>query len=242
MPYKKISRFLRRIAYPTAKGIIFQSRKAASFFPESIRKKSIILPNPLNENRIPEPWTDDKARKIVTAGRLEPQKNQRLLIKAFSYVNKKHPDHVLEIYGEGSLRGELERFASEKLNSDICLFKGEDKDLLEHIKDASVFVLCSDYEGLPNALIEAMACGIPSVTTDYEPGSVGEIIEDGINGMVVPRNNPERLADAIIRLIEDKDLAQKLSDNALSIRSKFNSAVVSGQWLSFFENRITSRE
>ena len=242
MPYKKISRFLRRIAYPTAKGIIFQSKKAASFFPESIRRKSIILPNPLNESRIPDPWTGERARKIVTAGRLEPQKNQKLLIKAFSYIYHKHPDHVLEIYGDGSLRGELERFASDNLYSDICLFKGEDKDLLEQIKDASVFVLCSDYEGLPNALIEAMACGIPAVTTDYEPGSVCEIIEDGINGLIVPRNDPEKLADAIISLIENKALAQKLSHNALSIRSKLNSAVVSVQWLSFFESRITNRK
>ena len=242
MPYKKISRFLRRIAYPAAKGIVFQSKKAASYFPDSIQKKSSILPNPLDENRIPEPWPCERARKIVTAGRLEPQKNQKLLIRAFSYVYNKHPDHVLEIYGDGSLRGELERYASDELNGDICLFKGEDKDLLEHIRDASVFVLCSDYEGLPNALIEAMACGIPVVTTDYEPGSVWEIIEDGINGLVVPRNDPERLADAIIRLIEDRDLAQMLSDNALSIRSKFNSTVVSGQWLSFFEDRITGRK
>lgn len=238
MPYKKITRLLRRIAYPMADGIVFQSEKAASFFPARIRKKSAILPNPLDERRLPDPWSGERTRRIVTAGRLEPQKNQKLLISAFRMIQSRHPEMRLEIYGSGSLRKELEAFAAATLEKGTCLFMGADKDLLRHINDAAVFVLCSDHEGLPNALLESLACGIPSVTTDYEPGSAPEIIKNGINGLIVPCGDAQRLADAVIRLIEDQGLSEQFSQRAAEIRSRLKCTVVAGEWMSFFESRI----
>ena len=147
----------------------------------------------------------------------------------------------LEIYGSGSLRKELEAFAAGTLENGTCFFVGADKDLLRHINDAAVFVLCSDHEGLPNALLESLACGIPSVTTDYEPGSASEIIKDGINGLIVPCGDAQRLADAVIRLIEDRELSEQFSRYAAEVRSRLNCAAVAEEWMSFFESRIRNR-
>lgn len=148
MPWKKETRLMRKLFYPFAAGIIFQTEQAASFFPRSIRKKGVVLPNPLDLKRIPKPWEGVRRKEVIGAGRLDKQKNFSLLIRAFARFHVQHPDYTLTIYGEGPLREELEKLAGSLLPKDSYRFPGVTTELLERMRGAAMFVLSSDYEGL----------------------------------------------------------------------------------------------
>lgn len=233
MPWKKVTRLLRRIFYPFADGFVFQTKQAASFFPKSIRQKGIILPNPLDLNRIPEPWNGERNKEIIGVGRLEPQKNFPLLIKAFAKFYSSHPDYKLTIYGEGSKRNELESLASSLLPKSAYSFPGRNKDLLNHIKKAKMFVLSSDYEGMPNVLIEAMAMGMPVIATDCPSGGPAELINNGKNGLLVPVNDIDKMAEAMVKIADSEEFAKTLGENAVFIKNKLDSEVISENWMTF---------
>lgn len=235
MPYKRISRALRKMVYPRAAGIVFQTNEASYFFHECIRRKGIVLPNPLDLTRIPKPWQGERRKIIVTAGRLEPQKNQKLLIDAFAIVHKTFSEYSLFIYGDGSLRKELENHAREILIRDSVVFRGNNSHLLEEIKDASLFVMTSDYEGVPNVLIEAMSIGIPVVSTDCAPGGAAALIKNGINGYLVPTRNVETLAKAISQQLSDPVNAEKMAHEALELKKQFDAAIVAEMWFDYLK-------
>ena len=160
-----------------------------------------------------------------------PQKNQKLLINAFSELAKKIPDYTLVIYGEGSLRKELEKFIESKGLKDRIFLPGAKNNIQEYIKDASLFVLSSDYEGIPNALIEAMAIGLPCVSTDCSPGGARELITNGENGVIVECRNSNELATAMARLLTDRESAKKMGTNAKKIYTRVDKNLVCNRWL-----------
>jgi glycosyltransferase involved in cell wall biosynthesis len=235
MPWKKETRLLRRIFYPLAAGFVFQTDQAASYFSQNIRKKSIVLPNPLDLERIPEQWKGDKRKEIVAAGRFEEQKNFPLLIKAFAKFHESHDDYHLTIYGDGSLREELETLASSLLPKEAYSFPGKTSELLEYINGATMFVLSSDYEGLPNVVIEAMAMGIPVVSTDCPSGGPAELINNEVNGLLVQVGNIEEMAMAMSKVAGDPEFAAKLGFNSTKIKTILNSNNVAEQWRKYLE-------
>lgn len=236
MPSKKITRICRRLFYPCASGFIFQTRDAANYFSRKIQKKSVVIPNPLDLSIIPEPWKGKRRKEIVSVGRLEAQKNHKLLISAFKLFYDKHPDYVLKIYGEGSLRIELESYVNSILPKGAVVFPGQKKDILTQINGASIFVLSSDYEGMPNALIEAMAIGMPVISTDCPSGGPAELIEDGINGLLVPVGDNILLYKSMCKIVENNDYALYLGANAELIKNKLNSSIIVKQWEDFLYN------
>lgn len=233
MPNKKITRFLRTLLYPFTAGLIFQTRQAASFFSEKIQKKGVILPNPLDLSRIPMPYEGEREKIIVGAGRLEPQKNFFLLIDAFAEFYKTHPDYKLEIYGEGSLRQELESYSKFKIPERNFAFPGRVTDLPERMRKSAAFVLSSDFEGVPNVLIEAMAMGVPSVSTDCAPGGAAELIDNGVNGFLVPIGDEKELAAKMSELVDHADIAERFSKESIAIKEKLDANIVCERWLDF---------
>lgn len=236
MPYKKITRALRRVVYPFVKGLIFQTGKAASFFSASQRRKGIVLPNPLDITRLPEFSVCEREKIVVSAGRLETQKNFDLLLEAFADFYRDHNDYSLKIYGEGSLRTALTEHADRlDLPKGVILFPGVSDNLLEEIKCAGMFVLPSDYEGMPNVLIEAMACGIPCISTDCPSGGPAEIINNGQNGLLVPTGDSEAMASAMRALADDQILAKMFSQQYVTTRVRFNADAVCQEWLDYLK-------
>lgn len=233
MPWKRETRLMRKIFYPFADGFIFQTQLAASFFSENIRRKSVVLPNPLDQGRIPEAFRGERKKEIVGAGRLEPQKNFSLLIKAFAKFYNTHQDYKLVIYGDGTLRSQLESLAHSLLPEKAFSFPGRTKQLLEKIKDASMFVLSSDFEGMPNVLIEAMAVGLPVIATNCPSGGPAELIKHGKNGLLVPVNDVDAMATAMGKIADDESFARVLGKNAEKIKCKLDSEIVSEKWLDF---------
>lgn len=228
MPDVKITRFLRDHMYPFAKGVIFQTEMAKSFFPESIQRKGIVLSNPVDARRIPGQYTGEREKVVVAAGRLSPQKNMPLLLKAFAAFSRKHPDYRLRIFGEGELREELTQLAETLNIADKVEMPGRSTVLLEKMNPCGMFVLSSDYEGLPNVLLEAMCMGMACVSTDCRCGP-SDLIEDGVNGLLVPVGDETAMCRAMEQLT-DPEYAKTLADNALKIREKLTSREIFVSW------------
>ncbi len=235
-PPSKIKRIIRQIIYPTVNGFIFQTKEASEFFSRRIQHKGIILPNPLDPSRIPQNIEEVKRKEIVSIGRLEKQKNHHLLIDAFSKFQKNNDGYELIIYGEGSLRNELETYAEQKLKKNTYSFPGKKSDVLERITGASLFVLSSNYEGMPNALIEAMAIGLPVISTNCPAGGPNELITSGENGLLVSVGNTEELTKAMEKVVREEEFATKIANEAREIINKLDINLIANKWLSYLES------
>jgi glycosyltransferase involved in cell wall biosynthesis len=235
MPWKKATRFMRKLFYPFADGFIFQTSQAASFFPMYIQKKGVVLSNPLDLNRIPQPYNEYRRKEVVAAGRMDKQKNFPLLIKAFAKFYKNHTDYVLTIYGEGVLRKELEELASSILPHGSYSFPGRTNVLLEKMNRASMFVLSSDYEGMPNVIIEAMAMGLPVISTNCPSGGPADLIQNGENGILIPVGDLDRLCESMCMVAESEEYAQNLSNNAMNIRNQLDISIIAEKWMEYLE-------
>lgn len=192
----KIGRFVGKVLLPMADGCVFQTGDAQKWFPERLRKKSRIIYNAVKEEFYQVERTPVRG-EIVTCGRLTEQKNHRLLIDAFAEVQKIYPFATLKIYGEGVLREKLQnQIDSLNLNEKVFLM-GATNDVAKALQTADLFVLSSDYEGMPNALMEAMAAGVPCISTDCPCGGPRELFGEDASDKLVPCNDSAQLAEAI---------------------------------------------
>jgi len=211
----RIVNFLTKILYPKARCLVFQTKRAQEYFSERIKKNSCIIPNPIYVSCLASPI---KKKKIVTIGRLTQQKNQKMLIAAFSKILPVYKDYQLEIFGDGELRNELFAYSKELGIQDSVMFNGVVQNIHERISDAEIFVLSSDYEGLSNALLEAMMMGLACISTRC--AGADEYIIDGGNGLLIPVNDEKALVNAIELLLDDKNLRIMIGKNAaISVRN-----------------------
>ena len=216
--------------YHLAKAIVYQNEHEKSCFSKSLEKKGCIIPNPVSVAAVK---TEDSS-VIVTAGRLVEQKNQKILVSAMAQVHKVYPDVKCRIYGEGALREALQTQIDELGLQDIVTLEGNVKDIHVRLSQCGIFALTSNFEGLSNALIEAMMVGLSCITTDY-PGA-RELITDGENGLVVPMNDADALAEAILKLIENEDgYADILAQQGQNFATRFNAETVLDQWHTVIE-------
>lgn len=236
MPDVKVTRFLRKVAYPFATGLIFQTEMAKSFFPQKIQKKGIILQNPVDATRIPEPYVGKREKRFVAVGRLEPQKNFSLLINAFAEFSKIEPDYKLTIYGEGREREKLEKLIFNLNLENSVELPGRDKNVLNKINSASGFILSSDYEGMPNALIEAMCMGMPVISTDCPSGGPRMLIENEINGFLIHVNNADELEEKMM-LIANTEVGVKVGKAAEKLKDQVATERVFEEWKNFLFNK-----
>lgn len=229
-PKGMVKRLLRSALYRFADGYIFQTEDAKSFFSSEIQKRGVVLPNPLKEG-IPSRYDGVRTHRIVTVARLEDQKNLTLLLQAFNDFCINGFDHDLEIYGEGSQREMLMTLAQRLNMSERVHFMGFSAHVAEDIADASVFVLSSDYEGVPNALLEAMAGGVPCISTDCPVGGPRMYINDHENGILVPVDDRHALCAAMCEVAGSESLQELLSKNAAELRFRMQSSRVASMWL-----------
>lgn len=233
---RKMDRVYRKIVENRANKIVFQTKGAQECYSPKVQRKSAVILNPLDITGFPSRDFSHEKKEIVSVGRLEPQKNQKLLLDAFSMIADELPDYSLVIYGEGSLRKELETYIESKGLTNRISLPGAKSGIQNYIKDASLFVLSSDYEGIPNALIEAMAIGLPCVSTDCSPGGARELIRTEVNGIIVPCDNKELLTSAMREIIENKKKAQRMGKQAELIRERVDKITISREWLKLIES------
>lgn len=161
-------------------------------------------------------------------GRLEPQKNFPMLIKAFSEFRKEENDYKLVIYGEGRERRNIENLIRELHLENTVLLPGRNKDVLNCIRDCAAFILSSDYEGMPNALIEAMCMGMPVISTDCPSGGPRELIHNGENGLLVEVNNVKDMKKAMQKITDNR--SRTLGENAYLTGEKLTDSHVFEEW------------
>lgn len=235
-PGKKIVVILSRKLMKLANGFVFQTKDAQSFYEKKLNNKGIIIYNPLENEKLPNVYLGEREKSIVSVGRLSPQKNQKLLIDAFSLISNKFPEYNLIIYGEGELRNKLETYIKMLNLENKVLLPGNIPNVLNTIKSKSLFVLTSDYEGMPNALIEAMSLGITCISTDCPCGGPKSIIENEKNGLLVPVGNAEMLSQKIAYCLTNKVEAKKMGKEAVKIRKKMDMNIICSQWYNYMDS------
>jgi glycosyltransferase involved in cell wall biosynthesis len=180
--------------------------------------------------------TEKRKKEIVTVGRITDQKNQMLLLKAFKEINLKYPDYVLKLYGDiqdNKVYDKMIKYISENRLEGKVIFMGLKTDIGDYIKDACAFVLPSDYEGMPNALIEAMVLGLPVISTDCPCGGPKMLIEDKKNGMLVPVGDKNALEKVLEYMITHEKEAGNMGQEARKLIELVNPDKICTQWMDY---------
>lgn len=221
---------MRDLAYARAVKIAVQTRECAGYFPRFLQKKTVVIPNPVDLT-LPEPFEGERDKTVVFLGRLHQQKNPALLLEAFAIFGRKFPQYMLHIYGEGNLEKQLKELSENLSISDRIIWHGFCPDARSRIVKAGMYILSSDFEGISNSMLEAMAMGIPVVATDCPIGGSSTYIKDGENGLLVPVGDRDKLAQAMIRLASEPKLMERLSRNGAKIREQFPVRVIADKLL-----------
>lgn len=218
-----------------SRGAVFQTKEASLFYSKALRNRGIVIPNPISVrgNEIPQVLAHQRDKTIVSVGRLQnSQKRMDIMLNAFSIFHKQHPDYTLIMYGSGE--DNYVRALSEKLGiEDKVILKGAVENPMQKIYRDGIFLITSDFEGIPNALLEAMAAGLPVVSTDCSPGGARLLIQNEENGLIVPRGDIDAVAKALSRFAEDEQLADYCSNNARKVVSRFSPSLISQKWLEY---------
>ncbi len=228
---------IRDFYYKKATTVIVQDKSYIKYFSDDVKKNMNVIPNFLTEEFTRYESSIEKRNKIVTVTRLEPQKNLQLLIRAFSLLDHKFDDYELYIYGIGSEYEKLKKLIDKyDLNKRVIL-AGRVKSIPDEISDAVLFVLPSNYEGMPNVLLEAMSLSIPVITT-YSTEVIDSIITSDENGIIVPVGDVLALRDAMDKVLSNKELQNKLRTNASKVREIYNKDNIIKLWKEIIERYL----
>ena len=247
---KKIT---RKLLLPRSAHVVVQTQQIKEFFNKNIQKKTTVIYNPVNERVFEAPLTppsmgrydndnpglkikDKRLNRIISVGRLYPQKDQKTMIEAFAKVSERHPDWKLVIFGEGPQRRALETMIQDprfKIQDKVFL-PGRSENIIDELKKSKIFCLSSVYEGMSNALVEAICVGLPIVTTKVS--GTEELIKDGENGFIVNVGDKEAMAKALVKIIEDENLQNQFTEKNKAQAIKFETNTIVDQW----ENLVNS--
>lgn len=235
-----IFKIFEEFIYRKADGIVFQTEQVRSFYNKRLQDASKVIVNPVKPD-IPNSYEGKKEKNIVAVGRLEPQKNFSLLIKTFAKLSCDYPEYKLVIYGEGREREKLQNIVHELGVDDKVELPGYKTDILDRIRNAEVYVSSSDYEGISNTMIEAMALGIPTICTDCPVGGARKMIVDSQNGLLVQVGDEEKLENAIRKILDNPEFAKYISDNAKEVRNSYSIESITNDWEDFIEELINKK-
>lgn len=231
-----IKKLLIKQNYPKADGCVFQTEEAKEYFNFTYPTKVIM--NPLSKE-ILENLDGIKLQKkeeqftFISLGRLEPQKRHDVAIRALSKIEAKNV--ILKIFGKGPLESSLRELAKELGVKDRVIFAGVTSHVVEELLKADAFVMASDYEGMPNALMEAMATGLPCVVTDCPCGGPKSLIVDGENGFLVEVGDYDVLSEKMKDIIDNPTKAKTVGEKAKGIRQKCDIETVAQKWAEMFD-------
>lgn len=222
--------------YTRADAAVFQTPAAMQTYPDCVSEKGIVISNPIKPD-LPKAYHSSRNKYITTFCRISPEKDLDILIEAFNKIQKDYPYFKLKIIGNATtalgekvldnLKKQTKRLEIE----DKVLFQPFSKNVHEEIIADSMYINCSETEGLSNAMLEAMAIGMPVVCTDCPIGGARATITDGENGLLVPVGDVDSLYKAMKRLIEEDGLSEKLSFEAEKIRHELSLENLAGKWM-----------
>lgn len=230
VPKSKKRKLARDLLFAFSDACISQTDDIAKYF-LNITKSNFVIPNPIREKSQLCPPVEERKKVFATVARLDDyQKNQTMMINAFANVVKKHPEYELHFLGGGE---DLEKYTKlvQKLGiTQNVKFLGNVSEPQEYIKTCRAFLLSSNYEGMPNALMEAMAIGLPCISTDCLGGGASSLIVDGVNGFLVERNDEDTFSKKMELLINDDGMCKSLGDVAYEINDRLNGSKIVDLW------------
>lgn len=235
-PRSTIWRLLRCLTYMWADAVVAQNWRSREFFSQRIRSRTEIIPNPV---LVLCPLNVKPRDRIVAMGRLTQAKGFDLLIQAFSKIESDMPGWELMIYGEGPERADLQALIKKLGLSNRVTLAGRTSQPWEAMRSGKIFVLSSRYEGMPNVLCEAMSLGIPVVAFDCPTGP-GELIEDGVNGLLVPAEDVEALGAKIRAMALNEEMSFKMGSAAAEISKELSLEKIGAIWEVLF-SKVTRR-
>lgn len=231
--------FIRKM-YPKADCMVFQSPDAMQWYKNHTNVNGRVIFNPVKPD-LPVRYIGKRQKKIVNFCRISNQKNLHLLVNAFTLFLREFPDYELYIFGdsvgngaEGYLESVMETVQSLNLEDKVFVFPAQ-KDIHRMVADYAMFVSSSDYEGMSNSMLEAMAIGLPTICTDCPAGGARAVIKDHENGILVPVGDAQAMADAMKEVASDFDLAEKLSENGVKIRDDLSVDKIVNQWMEIID-------
>lgn len=238
VPTNFILRICRDVLYRFADAIVLQNKSNYNYFSRAIKEKSEIIYNPVNLGNLAGSAIKciNKEKKIVCVARVIKQKNPMLLLNAFYNISRDFPDYKLEYYGNGDMITEISEEARKKGLSDRIILHGAVDNVLERIRSAEMFVLTSDYEGMPNALLEAMCLGIPVISTRVS--GANDLIQNYKNGLLVDCNDEEGLTRAMLLYLRNKSLRERCANEAVKLNSILDIESISDRWEVFISSII----
>lgn len=240
-PQSNLLKKMRNLAYEIADGVVFQTEEAKKYFNIKIQENGCVIPNPIPANLLP-PYKGIRKKKIVNFCRLEPQKNLKLLIDAMVRIHKNFPDYILDIYGEGIQKKELKDYCKNNNADNYINFKGFESRIHKKIIDAALYVSSSNYEGISNSMLEALALGVPTISTNCPIGGAKMIIEDHVNGILIPVGDVECLCQAIREVLENENLSRRISVNGIKVREEFSIENIAKKWIDFAKEKSNSEK
>lgn len=194
-----------------------------------------VIPNAAM--RLSDRWSDCSAKRVIAVGRLDYQKGFDRLIDAWSLVMRKHPelrDWRLDIFGQGEWREMLERKIADAGLGANAAVNAPTSNIAGEYCGSSLLVMSSNYEGFPMVMIEGMGAGLPVVSFDFKCGP-RDIIEDGVNGLLVGNGDVEGLAEAMAKVMADDDMRRRMGLEARKVTERFSEEAVMKMWMDLFE-------
>lgn len=209
--------------------VVFQTEEAKAYFAEEVRRKGVIIPNPIKKD-LPELYRGERRHEVVNFCRLNPQKNLPLLFDAFEMLHEEFPDYTLRIYGRGELRDALLQRIRENGQENYVFIEDFAQDIHERVRDAAMFVSSSDFEGISNSMLEAMAIGLPVICTDCPAGGARMMIKPGENGLLVPIKDKNALYRAMQFVINHPGTSMQMAERAVNIRDRLAEQSICAKW------------
>lgn len=230
-----IKRYRNRL-YPWADTIVFQTQEERDYYPEAVKKKGVIIENPVKEG-LPKPYRGKRRKEIITFCRIDRQKNLPGLIRAFCLIKEQYPEYNLAIYGKGNQEQAIRDVIRENHLEERVFLRAYNSDVHKLVYDAAIYVSFSDYEGISNSMLEAMAMGMPVICTDCPAGGAREMIEHQKNGLLVPVGDEKAMARAMAELIDCPEKAERLGKMAEKINKRCSVENITDQWLKVLYGR-----
>lgn len=230
VPKTKARKIARDILFHFSDACVSQTDEIAAYFAR-ITRRNYVIPNPIRTPGVMCPDVSERKKVFVTVARLDDyQKNQSMMIRAFARAAAAYPEYELHFLGEGADREKYERLIGELGITRSVKFLGNVSEPLAYVKECRAFLLSSNYEGMPNALIEAMSIGLPCITTDCMGGAASALITNGVNGVLVPLADEHAFADSMVKLIQSDELCRKLGKNAFDINQTLDGNRIIDEW------------
>ena len=225
----KLNRWFEYHFYRKADAVVCQGKKVTEFFREKDRGNITVIPNPIAAEVVPPLFEGERRKTVVGVGRLDAQKNFPMLIRAFAALPENFGDYTLEIYGGGKDETKLQRIIDEAGLSERAFLMGVKQGVMHYIADTSLYVMSSDYEGFPNALVEAMATGLPVISTDFPTGVARDIVGEK-NGIVINTGDTEALTEAMSVLLSDEKKRAEMCAENRKIAQTLSEGTVMALW------------